>query len=240
MRRLNALQRSRGAILRITVVASLALVACNLGDDYYPFPPPSFGGGTSSRPVDAGSRSADSVGTCDKAEEGSMCSVTSGSSITFCEVKKLANRACNAVLRCNGGYEWASEIPEKTDCATKCPEAYVADRADACAFPGAGSLICEYPEGTCGCAPVRPVGDGGDGGDGDASEGSEDAGESDAGTLYEWRCVKPAVGCPRTRPSIGSDCVVPMRCDYGDCLFEDGLKVYCSDGQWAPASSCTR
>jgi hypothetical protein len=237
MRRLIP-RRATGWLLRLAASSAL-LLACNLGDDYYP----SSGGfgGVPGRatPFDAGS--ADTPGACDQADEGSSCFNFSPSEniSASCEHKKLANPACNATLRCLGN-EWTRAAPERSLCATECPTAYVAEMPDGgCAIPNAGTLICEYPEGTCGCAPIRAVDP--DAGEGGAGEPDEDAGESDADagpTVYEWRCVTPAAGCPRTRPRIGDDCVLPMSCDYGDCLFDDGVTLGCYDHHWQVEWRC--
>ena len=60
-----------------------------------------------------------------------------------------------------------------------------------------------------------------------------DGEDEDGGpTEYVWRCVKPAPDCPRTRPSNNDDCVLPMTCDYGDCVFEDGVTMRCYASRW--------
>jgi len=136
---------------------------------------------------------------------------------------------------------WQAVPAERDACADTCPSAYVTELPDGCAIPNAGTLLCEYPEGTCGCAPIRPIEpdmDGGDGGQ-DLDAGDVDAGDVDAGpTVYEWRCITPEAGCPRTRPAIGTECVRPMRCDYGDCLFEDGVTMRCYSGHWQAERRC--
>ncbi|MDF2691952.1 MAG: hypothetical protein K0S65_335 [Labilithrix sp.] len=241
MRRLIPRRVAGSWLLRLAASSAL-LLACNLGDDYYPSPG-GFGGIPGRGPVfDAGS--ADTPRTCDGAREGSACfnSSTRASFTGSCEDKKLANPACNATLRCLGN-EWTRGVPQRSACATGCPAAYVAEMPDgSCAIPRANTLICEYPEGTCGCAPVRAVD--WDAGDGGSGEPDEDAGESDAGdagpTAYEWRCVTPAAGCPRKRPRIGDDCVLPMSCDYGDCLFDDGVTMHCYDQHWRADRRCDR
>ena len=61
----------------------------------------------------------------------------------------------------------------------------------------------------------------------------------DAGKLYEWRCIHADqdAGCPRKRPRIGAECVRPLSCDYGTCVFEDGVVMDCYSGYWAKATT---
>ncbi|MBX3207476.1 MAG: hypothetical protein KF764_20680 [Labilithrix sp.] len=210
----------------LTAAAASALVAaCNLGDDS------SFGGfgGGPRSFMDAGT-AATPPGPCDNARTGASCS----DSQLVCEQQDGPNPACNPHVRCNV-YAWQLEPPEKLLCASDCPSAYVEDLPDGCAAANAGTLMCAYPEGTCGCAPVLP--DALDGG-ADGGQDGDDADESDAGDVdaaprvYTWKCVTPEVGCPRTRPSAGAPCVRPLVCDYGDCLFEDGVTMHCYSGRW--------
>lgn len=227
----------RWTVLTAIAISSL-VVACDLGDDLLFPPTPGFGG--TGAFFDAGSRS-NPKSACDDITEGARCFA---SQATACEAKEHANLACNSVMRCSAS-AWRRTPPERDECAAECPSAYVAERPDACAFPNAGTLVCEYPEGTCGCAPVRPVkpdaGDGADGGDDSTDAGETDAGEADAGpVVYEWRCVTPEAGCPRTRPAVGTECVRPMSCDYGDCVFEDGVRMRCYSGDWATEKRCDR
>jgi len=229
-----------------TIATSSIVVACNLGDGAY-FSGGGFAG-SSGAVFDAGS-SAFARSTCDEITEGVACAT---SEIDTCETKVHANLACNRALRCTSSRRWSSTAPERDACASDCPSAFVADPPDACAIPNAGTLICEYPEGTCGCAPVRPVehdaGDAGDAGAGTGTggPGAEDAGEFDGGdvdagpTTYEWRCVTPEAGCPRTRPPVGTACVRPMACDYGDCLFDDGVTMHCYSRHWVSEKRCSR
>ncbi len=222
------------------LATSSLVVACNLGDDFSLVTPgfPGSAGGF----LDAG------VPT----EQPSICDVGEGDGCSFagietCEMKEHANPACNPTLHCERS-TWQRKPPTKSSCASACPESYVVDpdtSSSRCALPNAQTLICEYPEGTCGCAPVRPVehdaGDAGDAGEEPADAGESDAGDVDAGsTVYAWRCVRPEAGCPRMRPRIGTECVRPMTCDYGDCLFEDGVTMRCYSGSWVSETRCYR
>lgn len=165
---------------------------------------------------------------------------------------------CNEVMRCVGP-SW--ERTRAATCATACPAAYDPRAPGACDVANAGTLLCAYPEGTCGCAPAdaedeHEADDGEDAGDVDPSDdaGADGGAWDDAGvgggaredgdarhdggepgdgpTRYVWTCVKPAPGCPRTRPRLGARCVTPMACDYGVCVFEHGALVRCASGRW--------
>ncbi len=218
-----------------TIATSLFVAACNLGESYYYGSAGGFGG-VGGVAVDGGA-APEPRSACELAEEGRQCFSTPV--VEECEVKQHANPACNEGLSCKSSYTWASVAPARDDCSSDCPSTFVADRPDACAGPNAGSLICEYPEGTCGCAPIRPVSEDSDAGD--AGEPADDAGDIDAGpTAYEWRCVTPEAGCPRKRPAIGAGCVRPMDCDYGDCLFEDGVTMHCYSSTWVSEKRCDR
>jgi len=233
--------------MRMTTIRGLAgaalatsslVIACDLGNDFS-FVRPGFPGARGAA-VDAGSV-REPPDPCDVAE-GERCSF---SKTDVCETKEHANPACNESLHCDND-RWRRRPAERSTCAIDCPSQYVDDLPDACAAPNAGTLMCEYPEGTCGCAPIHPLdADAGDGGDesdaGEHGEGTPDGGDVDAGpTLYEWTCVPAARGCPRTRPRAGSACVRPMTCDYGACLFEDGVAMDCDGGTWQPQPRCER
>ncbi len=215
---------------------STLVIACDLGVDY-PFGPPGFGGAPA--PVFDAGAPREHPDTCD-VDEGDSCF---GPTADACETKKHANPTCNGSLDCTGSV-WKRRPAARSTCASECPAAYGEDQPEACAIPNAGTLICEYFEGTCGCAPVLPVdadaGDAGDAGEDAEDAGESDGGETDAGSLrrYEWRCIKAEAGCPRMRPVIGSDCVRPMTCDYGDCLFEDGIRMRCYSGTWSSEKRC--
>lgn len=230
MTSLRALGRSSRRAAAVTLTTSALAGACNLNDEYYPSP--GFGGGGGSF-LDAGSRSEPSH-ACDDPQEGTSCSAI-GSRYATCETKLHANQACNARLHCD--HAWSAEPARKQDCPTDCPSTYVADLPDGCSAPNADALICEYPEGTCGCAPVRPDRPSSPDGGADGGEDVEDAGEVDGGgdagsTVYEWKCVTAEPGCPRTRPRAGAPCTRRIDCDYGSCVFEDGVVMTCT-GEWS-------
>jgi hypothetical protein len=158
-----------------------------------------------------------------------------------CEIGEHPNPLCNLEIVCTS--TWEVEHDAAT-CEDECPADLVLEREGACDIPNAKTLRCEYPDQgyTCGCAPVYTDPDAGDAGPG---EPADDAGEIGDGGIeepgripatYVWRCVQPAPGCPRVRPRFGLQCVRPMTCDYGGCVFEDGwragLSVECSGGFW--------
>jgi hypothetical protein len=163
---------------------------------------------------------------CEAAVVGEACP----NDPVVCETGPDPNPTCNRRIRC-GGIAWQDDVADAS-CAAGCPAAYDPDRPDACGIPLAGTLRCEYPdEGfTCGCARARKGADAGD---------AADAGNaSDAG--YVWTCVEATATCPSTRPHVGAPCVVPMTCDYGACVFDDGPSMRCLGGFWdlAPGVPC--
>jgi len=223
-----------------------------------------FGGGfaTAGSVSSSASSSGDSgdftpVSACDGIRIGQACYALTptGGSVT-CEIGTSANSACNPFLTCtNGHWEQVDTTPARTpsQCAFTCPSAFTeVGPPGICDGPTAIATICEFPEGTCGCAPVDGVDtscpaihDPGDaGGEGGTSDGG-DAGVTsagDAGTKkYEWRCVKPrptdadaGVKCPHVRPREGRECVVRglPDCDYGFADFEDGVRMGCDTNGW--------
>jgi hypothetical protein len=215
--------------MQIAGGAAVVAAACNLSDPFNGIDSSGgFGGGgpssSSGSSVPPGSTR---TFPCDHAAEGGTCSID-----TTCEVGDAANPACNAQLTCTGLYQWEDPGRQHETCATDCPGAFSPTAPEAtCRQPLSYTLICEYEEGTCGCAPVLP-----DGGlaDADASDADAEAGgdaDFDAASLtYAWTCVKPAAGCPHRRPRIGAPCVRPMTCDYGACVFMDGIAVTCNGG----------
>jgi hypothetical protein len=222
------------------------ILACNNDDEYYPY----YGGGpisgtsggfgssssTSGYAIDGGKE------LCETVTEGISC-YSGGITATTCEQGASANASCNPHLFCNDEHVWEKEPPQRAVCAgaAVCPATYTASAPDdLCKRPDAIGLLCEYDEGTCGCAPVggidrsRPGFPKKDAGENDAS--AADAGTaSDAGPrTYEWKCIQADrdAGCPRRRPREGIDCVRPLNCDYGYCVFEDGLRMDCYQGSW--------
>jgi hypothetical protein len=239
MRQVN--RRRLWRALGAAAAASAAVVACNLDGTSFSSSPgffPGSGGG-----LDSGVTQLPPP-PCDRASEGNSCGATA---LSVCEKGTNGNAKCNTVLRCESGSRWDPD-PKET-CSDDCPPQYAKERPDgACEAPLAHNLICEYPDGTCGCAPASAVKDGGpdgDAGDGEADAEAPDADVPDAGKSdggkdagpYVWTCVAPAAGCPRTRPRLGSRCVKPMTCDYGRCVFDDGLSVRCSSGFWSEAAT---
>lgn len=244
---------------RIAVGAALMvgpIIGCS-NDDYYPTyyggSTSGFFGGSSGVSSSSGGKYFRDSGPeiCETAKENDSCYGTRAS--TFCEQGESANANCNAHLVC-GDDTWSKDPPQRAICAptSACPSTYTETVPDElCKRPDAISLLCEYDEGTCGCAPVGGVDRGAtdfpakkdagakDAG-GDASSdagdaGAKDAGKADAGPrTYEWKCVQPDrdAGCPRRRPREGIDCVRPINCDYGFCVFEDGYRMDCYSGSW--------
>ncbi len=222
------------------LVASLFVAACDsssYSDEVYPdgssSGSPFVPGSTTSAPPDAARATSE---PCAASKEGTSCAAGPAEG---CEQKTLANPRCNVVLTCDYDFSWRTSR-ELTDCATDCPAAFATEAPSACAGPHSDSRICEYQEGTCGCAPLfaSPSSDGGDAGSpvdaaaGDAGDADADGDTGNTPIGYEWRCVTPAAGCPRTRPANGASCVRPMSCDYGECVFRDGVRMDCEEGFW--------
>jgi hypothetical protein len=227
--------------LAASAISSSALVAaCNLDGDY--FGTGGFGGvGGFSSSGTSGTSGAFTVdaGQCSAAAEGEPCS--SLAMYEECEAHEHPNIACNAELTCEP-YQWTrAASPRRADCATECPSAFTKDLPNGCSIPNANTLICEYPEGTCGCAPLTPPVCPPDEGDPDPEDAGDagdagiprdlDGGATDAGP-WVWRCLEPEAGCPRTRPKGGTNCVRPITCDYGEGIFEDGVRMRCTDHRW--------
>lgn len=128
-----------------------------------------------------------------------------------CEYGHDLDRSCNDVFEC--AQFWQRQA--RSECFGRCPEA-IAE-----IVPGAPcddvAVGCSYVEGTCACVPDPDEGDGGG-----------------AAPAAHWRCVPPpGNNCPAQRPSIGSDCVRPMTCDYGSCALRRELVYSCpGPGEW--------
>lgn len=243
--------RSVSLVLRPLFVATLFVAACDSSTYVDPYPyggSPSFGGTTA---TDAGGPIAIPPSACEFVHEGEYC--YEAAEQAGCERRTSANIHCNTVIACEN-YVRVLEVPLNPACATACPSAFTEVAPDACAQAHADTLICEYESGTCGCVPVGSSLDGGVHPDVDADAGTtseadagadagDDAGD-DAGeaphVTYEWRCIKPVTGCPRVRPTEGDTCVRPMTCNYGDCLFPDGVQMKCEGGAWAAYATCPR
>jgi hypothetical protein len=151
---------------------------------------------------------------------GSACSRMQTSSAPWdgtCEYGHDLDRKCNDVFQCSGGWRQLA----RNDCFGRCP-----DTIDTIVLGSACSDVtvgCSYLEGTCACVPD---------GDTDADDGGLDAGGGPV--AGRWRCAPPpGNGCPAQRPSIGSDCVKPMTCDYGACALGREVVYSClSTRRW--------
>jgi hypothetical protein len=234
-------------------LTTVAIAACNLDDEF--ISSGGFGGvGAVGTVVDSG-KSTVPREICESAALDTTCIPS-----MVCEIGEHPNPACNSLLRCDAGRGRWEEEQEALACdEEECPTAFTLERNGACDGPSAPTLRCAYPEQgyTCGCAPFfTEPGDGGADGGTDGGGEPEDAGkiadagaDADAGPTgripagYAWTCVKPQSGCPRTRPPVGTRCVLPMDCDYGECVFESktnvgGLHLECeARGFWRIRSS---
>lgn len=245
--RLTALRKLAFAAL----ASSLILAACDLS---YDRGDPFFGSGASPPSSSSGRYEPPSV--CESAVSGAACDFSDMTG-TSCERGASANPRCNEILSCSNG-RWIRSIVTQAGCDADCPSTMTEDAGAACSLPNANAWICEYPEGTCGCAFAAATDDPLDGGadaesspsldpdpdpDPDAAADTDsgiDAGDAGHTGPLIWRCVRPEVGCPRTRPRAGAECVRPLYCDYGASLFEDGIAMRCENHRWScePASRC--
>jgi hypothetical protein len=140
-----------------------------------------------------------------------------------CEYGISPRAECNQILRCNSNQAWVAD--RRAACAENCPSA----RADISVGRECGdtTAICSYVEATCGCVEKQS----------DAGAGTDS--EVDAGVTASkgtWVCVTPPAGCPSMRPTLGTQCVKPMTCDYGTCELHVSLNVACKDNAWVLAS----
>lgn len=169
-------------VARLAVGALLAAGPIVIGcheDDFGFASSGGFGGSSGSTRgfVDAASPAE----PCDKAKTNVTCSLSSAKK---CEIGTSANPRCNTRFTCN--FQWdEDEDDHRLACpgADACPAEYTHSAADRCAQPDAISLICEYEQGTCGCAPVGGVTtcpNQGDDDDDDDDDAGVDAGVDDA------------------------------------------------------------
>lgn len=204
----------------LVAYGAVLAAACD-SDKFYPstgsrgFPPTPL-------PVDAGTRRPAEVppSPCEEAEPTHACVYGNPAA---CELGDAANVRCNEVLTCTGS-QWR-RADAGTPCVSACPSTFTLGEPDAaCGLEHASTVLCEYPEGLCGCMHSASTGDAGDAGDPDAAS-------VDGGT-YVWTCIEPKrqEGCPRTRPRLGDRCVRKVTCDYGSCVFDDGILVECRGG----------
>ena len=207
--------------------AALAVAACD-SDSYYPgYGGGFFGGGGTGFDSGVGSREI-VPSPCDTARIGESCHSTS----IVCERGIRANVRCNPVVACDyddtSAYVWREDAG--VSCPDQCPDTVTREGPDGgCSGATASTFMCAYPEGTCGCAQVRP-GEGDAGADAEAGIAIDAGVDDDGGRTYVWTCVTPDAGCPRERPRLGTRCVVSMTCDYGVGVFDDGITVECSGG----------
>jgi hypothetical protein len=131
-----------------------------------------------------------------------------------CEYGHDLDRRCNDVLTCAGA-TWS--FRPKNPCYGRCPSSFAGiTPGESCADPSAG---CAYTEGTCACVQDPAPGGG-------------------ASTASHWICARPpAAGCPAQRPSVGSDCVREMTCDYGSCTIKRDVTFACEGGTWIQSNT---
>ena len=138
-----------------------------------------------------------------------------------CEYGHDLERRCNDVFECNTESTWRRIT--RSSCFGRCPGTFAE------IVPGApcdnAEMGCSYLEGTCACV---------------AETDGPDAGDIDSGAPGgHWLCAPPpGNGCPAQRPSLRSDCVRPMECDYGSCALKRELVYFCDTGSksWVQGS----
>jgi hypothetical protein len=156
---------------------------------------------------------------------GTDCAVTRNSQVPWegtCEYGHDLDSNCNTTFECTGIWQM---LPQSS-----CSRSYRCPDTIGEIAPGSPcsdvSFGCSYLEGTCACVadPGSIKADGGD--------------TMEAGAGGRWRCTPPPEGdCPAQRPSIGSDCVRPMTCDYGSCALQRDLVYSCLAGWWVQGDS---
>ncbi len=208
----------------IVAYGALLAAACD-SDKFYPSTGARGFPGSSSTPADAGSTTPREIAPspCEEAMPTYACEYQGPQA---CELGDAANVRCNDVLSCVG-YRWRP-ADAGPPCTTACPAAFTFDEPDgACSAETASTLLCEYPEGMCGCARASRLVDAST--DADAAGDDPDAGDAGDAGPYVWTCIqaKEQEGCPRTRPRLGARCVRRVTCDYGSCVFDDGIVVEC-------------
>lgn len=228
-------------------------IACSNGfSSFDSFPSASGVGGTATPPPGAFGSS------------GTPCPSTAPTSGTQCngplrcEYGDSASSDCNTVAVCASGV-FDVTYPSTTTCDDRCPSfdapgALATAQGKACLHGSRGNLVCgsPYDRSTCGCVDPStidggaPASDGGTmdaaAGDPDASDAASDAfGDGGGAALPDvpgvWLCVTPALGCPATRPAVGTACVREMVCDYGACVFPGGMKLACATPEGDPSAS---
>lgn len=214
-----SLRRRRSSAALGLLVVTLSLVACETPRQVAvarpeEFPPlPGSGGPTTVGPTSP-------CPGFDPPNEGASCVDSwNGTNIEWsglCEYGHDLDRSCNDVFEC--AQLWQRQ--PRNECFGRCPPTFAEISPGAAC--GDVAVGCSYIEGTCACAP-------------DPDE-VDDAGVGVAG---RWRCAPPpGNGCPAQRPSIGSDCVRPMTCDYGACALRRELVYSCPEtGTWIQGDS---
>ena len=220
---------SSGAALPITTLALGALVtllAAGCGDLYSD---PDRGMSPSATAFEAPAPQFDAsaavprdfLSPCpESAVEGSACNQTG----VTCEYGASPDQRCNTTLSCEPdasfGMRWMAR-PSVLCPSYACPGSAAAvgtidgtpctlPAADA-ATSDADELVCPLADGSCACTT------------------GIDAAHKHART---WVCVKPASGCPSTRPLVGQTCAKPRLCDYGSCDFKRGMRMECDATEW--------
>ena len=128
-----------------------------------------------------------------------------------CEYGDDLLSGCNMIASCYGG-SWAVTAPFQPNCPTvlpsSCPSSFAEAQAPTSQPPCAsysGRLICFYPEGSCTCG---------------------------GGLVL---CTAPPVGCPATRPRVGTPCSTgPGGCAHWGTGSCDGASLTCACGVWQP------
>jgi hypothetical protein len=147
---------------------------------------------------------------------GSPCAYAS----LVCEYGTSPHIVCNDLVTCQNGvwtYPSPTPGPLSSFCMIDpmCPAAFNAPpTASTCVNDP--DIVCDYPQGSCGCYPGFY---------------DPDAGDPSAG----WMCESPSpTTCSEVRPHLGTPCAdTDQMCSYAACIDEGGDFQQCaSNGVW--------
>jgi hypothetical protein len=147
-----------------------------------------------------------------------------------CEYGTNFDLQCDVLAQCYGNVNstgtWMLTEPTPSSCSNPdpgvgpgCPANFAAAKmGGVCTSVG---LVCDFPEGRCGCAAPQ---------NGDPLPPGFDAAPPPA----TWACAgPPGNGCPTERPRVGALCSDPnATCFYGACGVPGSSLISCVFGTW--------
>jgi len=142
-----------------------------------------------------------------------VCEYPSG---VFGTTESIDSR-CNTIVKCIDN-AWTTQREGQ------CPlDACPKTRADLveggpCTLPAGINveLLCDYPEGACGCTEGTGTG---------------------VKHALTWVCIPPQTACGDHRPRVGQSCVDASPCEYGACVFANGVRMFCESSVWTVGES---